>query len=88
MNFFKNIFSNIYEELWKAVIRPNRDHYRDKDLGPMRFSYRNKWFKRTDFSISNKKNYKWWTTSSWNTRIRIISNVIHNCLSLSLLLCN
>ena len=58
MNFFKNIFSNIYEELWKAVIRPNRDHYRDKDLGPMRFSYRNKWFKRTDFSISNKKNYK------------------------------
>ena len=58
MDFFKNIFSNIYEELWKAVIRPNRDLYRDKDLGPMRFSYRNKWFKRTDFSISNKKNYK------------------------------
>ena len=58
MNFFKNIFSNIYEELWKAVIRPNRDNYSDKDLGPMKFSFRDKWFKRTDFSISNKKNYK------------------------------
>lgn len=58
MNFFKNIFSNIYEELWKAVIRPNRDRYNDKDLGPMKFSFREKWFKRTDFSISNKKNYK------------------------------
>ena len=58
MDFFKNIFSNIYEELWKAVIRPNRDQYKDRDLGHMKFSYCNKWFKRTDFSISNKRNYK------------------------------
>ena len=58
MDFFKNIFSNIYEELWKAVIRPNRDLYKDRDLGHMKFSYCNKWFKRTDFSISNKRNYK------------------------------
>ena len=58
MDFFKNIFSNIYEELWKAVIRPNRDIYKDRDLGHMKFSYCNKWFKRTDFSISNKRDYK------------------------------
>ena len=58
MNFFKNIFSSTYEELWKAVIRPNRDKYRDKDLGPEKFSIKEKWYKRTDFTITNKRNYK------------------------------
>ena len=58
MNFFKNIFSSAYEELWKAVIRPNRDKYRDKDLGPEKFSLRDKWYKRTDFTITNKRNHK------------------------------
>ena len=58
MNFFKNIFSSTYEELWKAVIRPNRDKYRDKDLGPDKFCIKEKWYKRTDFSLTNKRNYK------------------------------
>ena len=58
MNFFKNIFSSTYEELWKAVIRPNRDKYRDKDLGPEKFSIKDKWYKRTDFTIRNKRNLK------------------------------
>jgi pimeloyl-ACP methyl ester carboxylesterase len=58
MDFFKKIFSSAYEELWKAVIRPNRDKYRDKDLGPDKFSLRDKWYKRTDFTITNKRNYK------------------------------
>ena len=58
MNFIKNIFSSTYEELWKAVIRPNRDIYEDKDLGPEKFSLKNKWYKRTDFTIINKRNYK------------------------------
>ena len=58
MDFFKNLFSSAYEELWKAVIRPNRDKYRDKDLGPEKFSLREKWYKRTDFTITNKRNHK------------------------------
>ena len=58
MNFIKNIFSSTYEELWKAVIRPNRDIYGDKDLGPDKFPLKNKWYKRTDFTIINKRNYK------------------------------
>lgn len=58
MNFIKNIFSSAYEELWKAVIRPNRDIYEDKDLGPEKFSLKKKWYKRTDFTIINKRNYK------------------------------
>ena len=58
MNFFKNIFSSTYEELWKAVIRPNRDNYTEKDLGPDKFSIKEKWYKRTDFTITNKRNHK------------------------------
>ena len=58
MNFIKNIFSSAYEELWKAVIRPNRDIYQDKDLGPEKFELKHKWYKRTDFTIINKRNYK------------------------------
>ena len=58
MNFIKNIFSSAYEELWKAVIRPNRDIYEDKDLGPEKFELKRKWYKRTDFTIINKRNYK------------------------------
>ena len=58
MNFFKKIFSSTYEELWKAIIRPNRDNYRDRDLGPEKFSIKHKWYKRTDFSIINKRNLR------------------------------
>ena len=56
MNFLKKIFSSTYEELWKAIIRPNRDNYRDRELGPEKFSIKHKWYKRTDFSIINKRN--------------------------------
>ena len=58
MNFFKNIFSSTYEELWKAVIRPNRDKYTEKDLGPDKFSIKDKWYKITDFTLTNKRNLK------------------------------
>ena len=58
MDFFKNLFSSTYEELWKAIIRPNRDNYRDKDLGPEKFCIKEKWYKRTDFTITNKRNHK------------------------------
>jgi len=34
MNILANLFSSSYQELWKAIIRPYRDDYSDKDLGP------------------------------------------------------
>ncbi|CAE7809119.1 yqkD [Symbiodinium sp. CCMP2592] len=42
-----------YTELWKAVIRPPRDHYEIKDLGPPVFSIESKTFQRTDISLKN-----------------------------------
>ena len=56
MNFLINLFSGSYEELWKAIIRPIRDQYIDKDLGPEKFRLNSKYYKRTDFSIKNSRN--------------------------------
>ena len=58
MSFLKKIFSSAYDELWKAVIRPNRDKYNDIELGPEKFELKGKCYKRTDFTLRNKKNYK------------------------------
>ena len=58
MSFLKKIFSSAYDELWKAVIRPNRDKYHDIELGPEKFELKGKCYKRTDFTLRNKKNYK------------------------------
>ena len=37
MSLLTNLFGGSYEDLWKAVIRPNRDDYKDEDLGPDKF---------------------------------------------------
>ena len=58
MSFIKKIFSSAYDELWKAIIRPNRDIYQDIELGPEKFDLKGKCYKRTDFTLRNKKNYK------------------------------
>ena len=58
MSFLKKIFSSAYDELWKAIIRPNRDKYNDIELGPEKFPIKGKYFKRTDFTLTNKKNNK------------------------------
>ena len=58
MSFLKRIFQSAYDELWKAVIRPNRDKYNDIELGPEKFEIKEKCYKRTDFTLRNKKNYK------------------------------
>ena len=58
MSLLTNLFGGSYEDLWKAVIRPNRDDYKDEDLGPDKFQINHKYFKRTDFSITNKRNLK------------------------------
>ena len=58
MNFLANLFSGSYQELWKAIIRPYRDEYTDTDLGPQRFRLNQKFYKRSDFSLINKRNLK------------------------------
>jgi hypothetical protein len=56
MNFLLNIFSGSYEELWKAIIRPIKDNYTIKDLGPEKFRINNKYYKRTDLTLRNSRN--------------------------------
>ncbi|MCQ2820946.1 MAG: alpha/beta fold hydrolase [archaeon] len=58
MSLLKKLFGGSYEDLWKAVIRPNRDEYSEEELGPEKFEIKGKLFKRTDFSITNKRNLK------------------------------
>ncbi len=58
MNLFAKLFGGTYDDLWKAVIRPPRDEYTDMDLGPEKFNIRGKNYKRTDFTILNKRNLK------------------------------
>ena len=58
MYFLVSLFSSSYEELWKAIIRPFRDEYTDKDLGPEKFKLNQKYYKRSDFSIYDNRNIK------------------------------
>lgn len=44
-----------YESLWKAIIRPPRDTYSEDDLCTKSFTYHNKAYQRTDYSIVNEK---------------------------------
>jgi len=44
-----------YAELWKAVIRPPRDTYESKDLGPTVFSIENRTYQRTDLCLKNSR---------------------------------
>ena len=58
MSLLKSLFGGSYEDLWKAVIRPNRDEYKEEDLGPEKFKINHKYYKRTDFSKTNKRGLK------------------------------
>ena len=58
MNLLCKLFSGSYDNLWKAIIRPNRDKYSSKDLGPYKFQLNSKNYKRTDIVIQNKKHFK------------------------------
>ena len=58
MNLLCKLFAGSYENLWKAIIRPNRDQYSTKDLGPFKFELNSKYYKRTDIIIHNKRNMK------------------------------
>ena len=54
MNLLFKIFGGNYDDLWKAIIRPNRDIYTKEDLGPIKFEIGDKCYKRTDIELINK----------------------------------
>jgi pimeloyl-ACP methyl ester carboxylesterase len=58
MNIIAKLFGGSYDDLWKAVIRPPRDEYLDVDLGSDKFNLKGRNYKRTDFTITNKRNLK------------------------------
>ena len=58
MNFLCKIFGGSYDDLWKAIIRPNRDIYTKEDLGPIKFEIGDKCYKRTDLELINKSSKK------------------------------
>ncbi len=52
------VLGNKYDDLWKLVIRPERYEYFLDELGKTRFVHNNKHFKRTDLTLTNKRNLK------------------------------
>jgi hypothetical protein len=58
MNIIAKFFGGNYDDLWKAVVRPPRDEYKDSDLGPEKFNIKGKNYKRTDFTIMSNRNHK------------------------------
>ena len=58
MNFLVNLFSSSYQEIWKSIIRPYRDNYTNKDLGPEKFRINQRYYKRSDFYLINDRNIK------------------------------
>ena len=58
MSIFTKLFGGSYDDLWKAVIRPTRDEYTDAELGPEKFEIKGKFYKRTDFTLTNNRKLK------------------------------
>lgn len=52
------VLGNKYDDLWRYVIRPEKDDYTLADLGPAKFKHNNNFFKRTDLTLTNKRNLK------------------------------
>ena len=65
----EKVLGDKYEELWKYVIRPEREVYSLNDLGPMKFKHNQKFFKRTDLTLTNKRNLKL-CCSFWEPEVR------------------
>ena len=58
MNLLFKLFGGSYDDLWKAIIRPNRDEYSLEELGPFKFEFKGKCYKRTDLELINKRSQK------------------------------
>ena len=46
-----------YETLWKLIIRPERDKYELKDLGPSEFSFIGRKYLRKDYDLISSEGY-------------------------------
>lgn len=58
MSFFSNLIETKYDFVWKSIIRPPRDNYKDQELGKKCFKLGDINFKRSDFNLYNKRNMK------------------------------
>ena len=58
MSFISSIIENNYDFIWKSLIRPPRDLYKDNELGKDKFHMNNHNYKRTDFSLYNSRKMK------------------------------
>ena len=58
MNLLFKLFGGSYDDLWKAIIRPHRDEYNIEELGPYKFEFKGKCYKRTDIELINKRSQK------------------------------
>ena len=58
MSFISSIIENKYDFIWKSLIRPPRDIYKDNELGKDKFRMNGHNYKRTDFSLYNRRKMK------------------------------
>ena len=58
MSFISTIIENKYDFIWKSLIRPPRDIYKDNELGRDKFRMNGHNYKRTDFSLYNDRKMK------------------------------
>jgi len=58
MSLISAIIENNYDFIWKSLIRPPRDIYKDNELGRDKFRMNGRNYKRTDFSLFNSRKMK------------------------------
>jgi fermentation-respiration switch protein FrsA (DUF1100 family) len=58
MSFISSIIESKYDFIWKSLIRPPRDIYKDNELGKEKFRMNGRNYKRTDFSLFNNRKMK------------------------------
>ena len=63
------VLGDKYDDLWKLVIRPEREDYSLQELGPVKFKHNQKYYNRTDFNLKNKRNLNL-CCSFWEPEVR------------------
>ena len=58
MSIISTIIESKYDYIWKSLIRPPRDIYKDNELGRDKFRMNGRNYKRTDFSLFNSRKMK------------------------------
>ena len=58
MSIISSLIETKYDFLWKSLIRPPRDLYKDQELGKDKFRMNGHNYKRTDFTLYNPRKLK------------------------------